>query len=320
MIDVPNLRRTDLSQLADEAAANPSHGQQPIVLARLPHVGAASAAATTAAPAPTSQVVPPPTSVAALDLHAEIDQHIKLHVADPPAPQPTPSAPAETLPAKSPALHFADRQHALQSEPVPRQPAPTPSTRRHSDRPSSSRTATPQRPATFAERLFQLHSSLAPYAGLIVTLALIASAGLLYWMIVGPANVPATDFDNYGFEFQQPTFSNQAATTNNVTDAGDDGHYVPQFTAELPHAEQSTTNSNDALSSSTHSESPPSEAPTLLPQPTESMPPLQPPAPSDSPYPKTSAYEPLDFTKVYAAPMGLPQTDVARRPTQSTNR
>lgn len=220
-------------------------------------------------------------------------------------------------------MHFADRQHTLQAEPVHRQPAPTPSTRQRSTR-SSSRDTTSQRPASFAEQLFQLHSSLAPHAGLIVTLALIASAGLLYWMIVGPANVPATDFDNYGFEFQQPTFSNQAgsnqaATTDNVTDARDDGHDVPQFTAELPHAEQSTA-SNDALSSSTHSESPQLEAPTLLPEPTESLPQLQPPAPIDSPYPKTSAYEPLDFTKAYAVPMSLPQTDVARRPTQSTNR
>lgn len=216
-------------------------------------------------------------------------------------------------------MHFADRQHALQAEPVHRQPAPTPSTRRRSAR-ASSRDTVPQRPATFAEQLFQLHGSLAPHAGLIVTLALIASAGLLYWMIVGPSNVPSTDFENYGFEFQPPAFSSQASTAENGLDADrPDGHYVPQFTAELPNTEQST-DSNNALTSPAHSESPQLEAPTLLPQPTESMPQLQPPAPIDSPYPKTSAHEPLDFTKAYGVPMSLPQTDVARRPTQSTNR
>jgi len=35
-----------------------------------------------------------------------------------------------------------------------------------------------------------MHYQLAPFAGLIVTLALIASAGLLYWMIVSPNRVP----------------------------------------------------------------------------------------------------------------------------------
>jgi len=45
--------------------------------------------------------------------------------------------------------------------------------------------------------LFTLHSQLAPFAGAIVALALIASAGLLYWMIVSPSRVPI-DFHKVG--------------------------------------------------------------------------------------------------------------------------
>ncbi|MCH2113647.1 MAG: hypothetical protein MK171_01865 [Pirellulales bacterium] len=37
--------------------------------------------------------------------------------------------------------------------------------------------------------IFQLLTDLAPYAGLVVTLALIVSAGLLYWLIVGPTQM-----------------------------------------------------------------------------------------------------------------------------------
>ncbi|MCG8450448.1 MAG: hypothetical protein MI725_12840 [Pirellulales bacterium] len=43
--------------------------------------------------------------------------------------------------------------------------------------------------------LLQLHARLAPHAGLIVALALIASAGLLYWLIVGPTQIPLDYYD-----------------------------------------------------------------------------------------------------------------------------
>ncbi len=38
-----------------------------------------------------------------------------------------------------------------------------------------------------AARLYEFHVAIKPYAGAIVTLALLASAGLLYWLIAGPA-------------------------------------------------------------------------------------------------------------------------------------
>jgi len=41
-----------------------------------------------------------------------------------------------------------------------------------------------------------LHEELASYAGLIVTLALVASGALLYWMIVAPSQAPVADYSN----------------------------------------------------------------------------------------------------------------------------
>jgi len=49
------------------------------------------------------------------------------------------------------------------------------------------------RPSPFAsawgDRLFRAHEALAPLAGLIVTLALVVSGGLLYWLVLGPPRI-----------------------------------------------------------------------------------------------------------------------------------
>ncbi len=56
-----------------------------------------------------------------------------------------------------------------------------------------------RQPTGLSATLFTLHSQLAPFAGAIVALALIASAGLLYWMMVSPGRMP-TDFHDVAHE------------------------------------------------------------------------------------------------------------------------
>jgi len=73
-----------------------------------------------------------------------------------------------------------------------------------------------RQPTGLSATLFTLHSQLAPFAGAIVALALIASAGLLYWMMVNPGRM-STDFRDAaqeGFE---------ASTAR-----------LPQFAPQLP--------------------------------------------------------------------------------------
>ena len=53
---------------------------------------------------------------------------------------------------------------------------------------SGSRRQVPPR-GQVADRLFDLHTAMAPHAGFIVTMALVFSAGLLYWLTIGPARV-----------------------------------------------------------------------------------------------------------------------------------
>jgi len=83
---------------------------------------------------------------------------------------------------------------------------------------------TPSPPTGLSSTLFSLHTQLAPFAGAIVALALVASAGLLYWMIVSPSRM-TTDFHEAfqgGFEAstaelpkfapQLPSFTSQTTT------------------------------------------------------------------------------------------------------------
>ncbi len=118
------------------------------------------------------------------------------------------------------ANHFVDPGHlenelelpAL-AESAPEQPVQHSPSRRRKKRSSGSEKSRPittfrqQSPASEPSTLlFTLHSQLAPFAGAIVALALIASAGLLYWMIVSPNRV-SLDFPEegqVGFEASSP--------------------------------------------------------------------------------------------------------------------
>lgn len=301
-----NYTRTDNSPIASDAATR----QRPIVLARLPRIGAPTAAPVatlaTAPPSSSSPRTPQPERMPRLELRTELDQRIKLHIAD-----------TADDPTASPNVYFADSEHALASGAESIEVQAVPESLR-----SRTRTASPTspntRPATISEKLFQLHNQLSPHAGLIVALALIASAGLLYWMMTGPAQLSTPQYENFGRESQSEGLGSRSHQMPE--------DYVPQFTAELPQAERSP----DASEQWNKVTLP---APGELAEPTL-LPPLE-PAPTEpenavkqdqSHYPKTLAAEPLDFTKVMTH-TGSPLSDgshmlpeVARRPAESTTR
>ncbi|NOY29304.1 MAG: hypothetical protein GXP28_03730 [Planctomycetes bacterium] len=137
-------------------------GRRPIVLARLPFVGSVDARVESRASRVESQEAAPLATL---------------------------------LPASS-----------LESESLQEEPEKHSRSGRRRKRVSKSResrptkTFPPQGQSTgLSATLFTLHSQLAPFAGAIVALALIASAGLLYWMMVSPGRMP-TDFRDAGRE------------------------------------------------------------------------------------------------------------------------
>ena len=107
-------------------------------------------------------------------------------------PQQIPTTPLEsdfpTLRIDLPAV--AEIRAAQEDSPRQRSTSPLPA-------------AAPPLPFTHARSspLLQLHSLLSPYSGLIVTLALIASTSLLYWLIVEPAQTSLDYQDGSGQSF-----------------------------------------------------------------------------------------------------------------------
>ena len=159
-----------------------SLARRPIVLARIPHVGAVAESAPVGhtAPAPTveSQSGPFPQGT-----RFYVDsQHTSVPPAEPetlqqaePHQQPEPQLQAETQ-SRTPGHRRSNRVHG------------------HSRSPESSTAGSP--PPSLATGLSRLHEELASYAGLIVALALVASGALLYWMIVAPSQAPVADYSN----------------------------------------------------------------------------------------------------------------------------
>ncbi len=147
-------------QIYDSTGGGRPVSRRPIVLARLPHVGA---------------VVKPAgfTPVAAFSQDTRF--YVDAHHASLPA--------GEAAPAR-------------QFEPAPQ----TTSHRRHDGphrRPTTGKTSFPRgSQSPLATGLSEIHKQLTSYSGLIVTLALAASAALLYWMIIVPSQRPASDFGN----------------------------------------------------------------------------------------------------------------------------
>lgn len=248
-------------------------GQPPIVLAKLPRVGQVSPQVVH----PVAQAtMPPPQEMPQLDLRTEIDQRTRLHIAEP-------AADDQAIPAS----HYADRQHASS------RPEPLPAPRIH--QPELQRqTAAIAKPTNFGEILSRFHTQLAPHAGLIVALALIAAGGLLYWMIVGPAQTPPPNWQGDSQEFGQDTllgketFSLPNALTPNSPE---------RLTAQggLAQPENLTNNWQTVpLPGPPQTLSPPTaSAPTLAPSQATGQ--LQ--------FPATSHPQGLDFTKIGTQPM-----------------
>lgn len=300
----------------DNSASRAPTRQKPIVLARLPRIGSKTAQTLTpetsqsyATPSPgpaPAAVIPPPETLPHLELRGQIEDRIKLHVAEPLEEQ-----------SGSPTVYFADHEHVLAQEPKVAEAPPT--ARTSSPKPKPRSRSSQARPLTVSEKLFELHNQISPYAGLIVALALIASAGLLYWLSVGPTQLPTPHFDNFGVESPNEGL-------------GYDSHslpeqYVPQFTAELPKLETAQSSDDQwkeielptLAAPATPTQLPPLEQDTAEPQAQASS--------ESSPYPRSLAAEPLDFARVKSSPQTL-QTlgkpivlpEVARRANETTNR
>ncbi len=254
-------------------------GKPPIVLARLPRVGAAPPVAVSP---PAIHIAPEPEAMPQLDLRTEIEQRTQLHIANTPRDD-------QNLATS----HFADRQHEVERQPSVRQPSLASHTTSYSRHNSAKTQATPD---TFSEKLFRLHARVAPHAGVIVALALIASAGLLYWMIVGPTQGPMPNsFDNFGenFSFQQEPEG---------------------FAVEVPQEVESVSSSDQW----TNVPLPKAE----LTQQPQSLPAIDEPI-----FPTSNAPEALDFTKVGPLPSSPSSThdlqpfpEVARQPAATTIR
>lgn len=167
------------SQFSDSAGEGRSLGRRPIVLARLPHVGAAEPSARTA-PLESRGTTFSQSTRFYLD-----PQHVASST-----PESAPDEPSERQ--RQTTGHR--RHHGAHRRP----------NQEHPDVGTS-----PQRP--FATGMVALPGRIASHSGLIVTLAVAASVVLLYWMIIMPSRTPREDFgtsyDTYGAtEIEIPQF------------------------------------------------------------------------------------------------------------------
>ncbi len=181
-----NFVRTDRMLQPKQAS-----GRRPIVLARIPHASADDA-----------RMILPLTGAGNAD---------QVAVEEPPSINSPPASVASSVPLTK---NFVDHRHvAIETPSAPRR-EPTDEISRSSHSRSHSSEVTRERSharqsvkspgqtsrsTSKANGLCKLHSQVAPYSGAIVALALLLSAGLLYWMTVAPNREPA-DFrsTNYG--------------------------------------------------------------------------------------------------------------------------
>lgn len=191
-----------------------SFSRRPIVLARLPFVGQfvrVDQHETRRAESPTEQQLPlpptpaPPSTTARPtpdyepplqhSPHAQSTQHSRMEAANFVAPHlQTQSYVAEEQVAQQTRQPRVDAKHAAPTE---QQPA--------------SHSQSWSRPAESSSGLFQLQKQIATNSGLIVSLALIASAVFLYMAIIAPVEPPTLDYSNsyefYGMNQAAPTAS-----------------------------------------------------------------------------------------------------------------
>ena len=151
-----------------------SLARRPIVLARIPHVG--TQVSTEAESAPVDHAAPAPAVES--------------------QPAPFPQGTRFYVDSQHSSAPHAEPQTHQQAETQSRTPGHRRSHRAHGQprSPESLTAGSPQ--PSLATGLSRLHEELASYAGLIVTLALLASGALLYWMIVAPSRAPVADYSN----------------------------------------------------------------------------------------------------------------------------
>ena len=260
-------------------ATGPSWGRRPIVLAQLPVVGSAvklrpdptqeSRPQTVLPPAqPNVNTAQPNVNTAQPNVNTTLPNvDVPLLRVDLPS-----LADSRLLPANSQNQRLSQALPAAVSEPEPR-PLPEP---------PSLEVSSPL--------LLQLHSLLAPHSGLIVTLALIASAGLLYWLFVEPTQTSLDYLERGPQGFGQTSAS----------------LLTEEFVVSAP-APSSTTRTSPAQSSPTQSTPSQSTGP-LVPQPETR------PAAGTS-FPSTRHSRPLDFAKIGDVfPVQLPPLLSERQP------
>ncbi len=175
-----------------------SPARRPIVLARIPHVGAQVGAVAKPAPvahaAPVDDVESPPSAFSPGTRYYVDSQHTLA----PPAGSELHEQPAEQSQPEPQSRHH--RFHKAHGR------------RLHETSPADNS------PPGVASGLSRLHGEVTSYSGLIVTLALAASGALLYWMIIAPGQAPIADYSNsyetFGStEIEIPEFAPRTASS-----------------------------------------------------------------------------------------------------------
>jgi hypothetical protein len=187
----------DVASIAPESRAarlNRLSGRRAPVLAELPFVGQPAVA----------QTVVPPAS-------------------------PLPTEP----PAPSPRSFYVDPSHAGQHEHESNGNRRQRHERRSIESQPPNVSATPigrvETSAGGPTAAFDLQSQVAPYAGLIVTLALVVAAGLMYWLIASPTPEAVDYFDLNPGMFGQPTKQQEQPPLVGREPSSFEPQYQPQF-------------------------------------------------------------------------------------------
>lgn len=154
---------------------------------------------------------------------------------------------------------------------------------------------------SWADRLCQLQASAAPYAGLIVTLALIVSAGLLYWLVLGPTSaalptqeVPNEQLTGGMWDWESTTSSAPAAQASVARDSGAypyDAFTINALPSEAPASPAGSAPPAEAATAASDSVAAVSSPPAVVVDSNQDAPSADPVA--ASPYPSTPypAYE-----------------------------
>lgn len=151
-------------QIYDSTGRGRSFGRRPIVLARLPHVGAAA-----------QPVGPTPVATQSMTFSEGTRFYVDAQHTRTPMGEPAPAQQYEQGPQATTYRHHHGPHR----------------------RPTTDQTTVARGPqSALATGMSEIHGQLTSYSGLIVTLALAASAALLYWMIIVPSQRPANDFTN----------------------------------------------------------------------------------------------------------------------------